>query len=147
MRFLRPAGAERTENPKSATLGPSPCRWTLLAGLAELAEQENYCRPQVDLSEQIIISQAGILLWKRSWDRGASFNDLEMDLRKKRIMILTGPNMAGKSTLCDRPLKSFFWPKQAVLCRPRRRISLVDEFSLESVPRTSLASGAVHIYS
>ncbi|MEA4888315.1 MAG: DNA mismatch repair protein MutS [Clostridiaceae bacterium] len=71
----------------------------VLAGLAELAERENYCRPQVDLSDQLSISQGRHPVVEKVLGPGRFIpNDLAMNSQNSRLMILTGPNMAGKST-------------------------------------------------
>ncbi len=58
----------------------------VVAGLAELAERENYCRPQVDLSEQIIISQGRHPVVEKVLGPGRFVpNDLEMDLKKSGL--------------------------------------------------------------
>lgn len=69
------------------------------AGLAELAERENYCRPMVDLSDGLTIIQGRHPVVEKVLGAGRFVpNDLEMDMAGERLMILTGPNMAGKST-------------------------------------------------
>ena len=115
----------------------------VVAGLAELAERENYCRPQVDLSEQIIISQGRHPVVEKVLGPGRFVpNDLEMDLKKKRIMILTGPNMAGKSTYMRQTAQivllaqaGSFVPAQAA------RIGLIDRIFTRIGASDDLASG------
>ena len=71
-----------------------------ITALAELAESENYVRPVVDMSEDIEIkSGRHPVVEKMMSSDGESFvpNDIQLD-NEKRLMVLTGPNMAGKST-------------------------------------------------
>ncbi|HAL73831.1 MAG TPA: DNA mismatch repair protein MutS, partial [Clostridiales bacterium] len=71
----------------------------VIASLAELAERENYCRPVVDLSDILEISQGRHPVVEKVLGPGRFVpNDLKMDMAGERLMILTGPNMAGKST-------------------------------------------------
>ena len=71
----------------------------VLAALAELAERENYCRPAVDLSDRLEISKGRHPVVEKVLGAGRFVpNDLRMDMNSERLMILTGPNMAGKST-------------------------------------------------
>ena len=71
----------------------------VLGGLAELAERENYCRPAMDLSDQLQIMLGRHPVVEKVLGPGRFVpNDLDMDLSARRVMILTGPNMAGKST-------------------------------------------------
>ncbi len=70
-----------------------------LGGLAELAERENYCRPQMELSDELQIFQGRHPVVEKVLGPGRFVpNDLNMNMSDERVMILTGPNMAGKST-------------------------------------------------
>ncbi len=70
-----------------------------LAGLAELADRQNYCRPEVNLSDQLMIRGGRHpVVEKMLGDSQFVPNDTVLDLGSRRLMILTGPNMAGKST-------------------------------------------------
>ncbi len=74
------------------------------AGLAQLAEAENYCRPEVDatLAFRIAGGRHPVVEQARR-EAGESFvaNDCDLGATgggEGRIWLLTGPNMAGKST-------------------------------------------------
>ncbi len=70
----------------------------VLCSLAEVAERNNYCRPEI-IDEPIINYSAGRHPVVELMLEDSSFvaNDLLLD-QNKSLMILTGPNMAGKST-------------------------------------------------
>lgn len=70
-----------------------------LASLAEVAERYNYCCPVVDAEDVIEITDGRHPVVERmpGADRFVP-NDLLLDLEKNRFLIITGPNMAGKST-------------------------------------------------
>ncbi len=71
----------------------------LSAGFAELAERERYVRPQVDLSDVLHIRGGRHPVVEQALGPGRFVpNDTVMDLSDQRLLILTGPNMAGKST-------------------------------------------------
>ena len=71
----------------------------VLAALAELADREHYCRPTVDLTDTIEIRQGRHPVIEKVLGAGRFVpNDLFMNAQHARLMILTGPNMAGKST-------------------------------------------------
>jgi len=66
--------------------------------LAEVADEEGWARPEVDRSTVTDIEAGRHPLVERSLGRGAFVaNDTSLDIAH-RIVILTGPNMAGKST-------------------------------------------------
>jgi DNA mismatch repair protein MutS len=70
-----------------------------LASLAEVAERHNYCCPVVDEEDAIEITDGRHPVVERI-QGGMGFvpNDVRLDLEKNRFLIITGPNMAGKST-------------------------------------------------
>jgi len=71
------------------------------AGLAELAVEENYVRPKVDGSLTFAIEEGRHPVVEQALQRGdgASFvgNDCKLG-DGTRLLLVTGPNMAGKST-------------------------------------------------
>lgn len=71
----------------------------VLAALAECARKYNYCRPQITEDETIDIIEGRHPVLDASM-RNERFvpNDVLLDGEENRMMIITGPNMAGKST-------------------------------------------------
>ncbi len=70
-----------------------------LAALAEVAEKHHYCRPEMDDGDIIDIRDGRHPVVERMNPAdGFVANDVMMDLDKNRFLIITGPNMAGKST-------------------------------------------------
>jgi len=69
------------------------------AGLAEVAEQNDYVRPTVDDSLEIDIEEGRHPVVEQTLPPGDPFipNDMELDPDDEQILIITGPNMAGKS--------------------------------------------------
>lgn len=76
-------------------------RLDVLAGFAELAVARNYCRPVVDDSFTIDIKAGRHPVIETLMPAGEEFipNDIMLDNKSQQIIILTGPNMAGKSAL------------------------------------------------
>ncbi|HSA61815.1 MAG TPA: DNA mismatch repair protein MutS [Nitrospiraceae bacterium] len=71
----------------------------VLAGLAETAALNRYTRPTVDESGTITIRNGRHPVVERlNHDTAFVPNDTLLDLEANRLLILTGPNMAGKST-------------------------------------------------
>ncbi|HRT33877.1 MAG TPA: DNA mismatch repair protein MutS [Bacteroidales bacterium] len=73
----------------------------LLASFAELAHSNNYKRPLVNLEDKIIIQKGRHPVIETIMAPGEEYipNDLYLDNSTQQIMILTGPNMSGKSAL------------------------------------------------
>lgn len=70
-----------------------------LCGLAETARLYNYCRPALDDSLRLVIKDGRHpVLDQNLADEKFVPNDTELDGEKTRLAIITGPNMAGKST-------------------------------------------------
>ena len=70
-----------------------------LLGLAETARRYRYCRPVLDDSRDLHIVNGRHPVIERVQQEGSFVpNDTEMSEDRNRIILLTGPNMAGKST-------------------------------------------------
>lgn len=74
-------------------------RLDVLASFAETAVDMRYCRPDVNLSGEIVIKNGRHPVVEKLLN-GAPFvpNDVLLDGERNRAAIITGPNMAGKST-------------------------------------------------
>lgn len=71
----------------------------VIAGLAETAALHRYTKPLVDNSGGIAIREGRHpIVEQLRDDRSFVPNDTMLDLESNRLLILTGPNMAGKST-------------------------------------------------
>ncbi|MCF0176647.1 MAG: DNA mismatch repair protein MutS, partial [Bacteroidales bacterium] len=76
-------------------------RLDVLAGFALLADERGYCRPVMDKSSVIDLKGCRHPVIETLMKPGEEFvpNDIMLDGKKLQVMILTGPNMAGKSAL------------------------------------------------
>jgi DNA mismatch repair protein MutS len=73
----------------------------VLAALAQIAALRNYCRPQFDDSTDIeIVAARHPVIEQLELGSGERFvpNDLYLNSTTHTILVLTGPNMGGKST-------------------------------------------------
>ena len=71
----------------------------VLTSFAQVAEDLNYCMPQVDNSGIIDIKSGRHPVIEKMLGAGAFIdNDTYLDKEENRLSIITGPNMAGKST-------------------------------------------------
>ena len=71
----------------------------VLTSFAEVAEKLNYCKPSVNKSGIIDIKEGRHPVIEKMLGAGQFVpNDTYMDKNQNRLSIITGPNMAGKST-------------------------------------------------
>ena len=73
----------------------------VLAGFADLAVENKYCRPIVDDGDVLDIHAGRHPVIETLMKKGEEYipNDVFLDRTQQQIMILTGPNMSGKSAL------------------------------------------------
>jgi DNA mismatch repair protein MutS len=81
----------------AALLGQLDC----LIGFAKLAEQQNYVRPHINDSHIIDIKSGRHPVIEQMLPAGESYiaNDIYLDPDSQQVLMITGPNMAGKSAL------------------------------------------------
>lgn len=73
----------------------------ILAGFAELASENRYCRPEIGDGLDLDIKAGRHPVIETLMKPGEEYvpNDIHLDRDKQQIIILTGPNMSGKSAL------------------------------------------------
>ena len=76
-------------------------RLDTLAGFADLALERHYCRPKMNDGKKISIKAGRHPVIETMMNPGEEYvpNDIFLDADSQQIIILTGPNMAGKSAL------------------------------------------------
>ena len=76
-------------------------RLDVLSGFAALAGERNYCRPEMTKELSLDIKGGRHPVIETLMPPGEKYvpNDVHLDNKKQQIIILTGPNMAGKSAL------------------------------------------------
>ena len=72
-----------------------------LLGFAQVAEENQYVRPQIDANDVLDIKQGRHPVIEMQLPLGETYvpNDIYLDTEKQQVMMITGPNMAGKSAL------------------------------------------------
>jgi DNA mismatch repair protein MutS len=74
--------------------------WDVASALADVAHRYDYARPLVDASDLLSIQDGRHPVVERLAAAGRFVpNDATLDLAGERLWLVTGPNMAGKSTL------------------------------------------------
>jgi DNA mismatch repair protein MutS len=70
----------------------------VLAGLAETAAVSNYTKPHVHDGDDMVVSEGRHPVVERSAPGAFVPNDIDLNDATRQLVILTGPNMGGKST-------------------------------------------------
>jgi DNA mismatch repair protein MutS len=74
--------------------------WDCAAALAEVAHRNDFTRPQIDAGDRLVLKDARHPVVEHFVPSGQFVpNDTALDLGDERLWLVTGPNMAGKSTL------------------------------------------------
>ena len=110
---------------------------------AEVASKNAYCRPEVDMTTDLIIQDGRHPVVEKFVDNSYFVpNDTTLDTSKNRMMLITGPNMAGKSTYM-RQVALIVIMAQIGSFVPARsaRIGIVDKVFTRVGASDDLASG------
>lgn len=72
-----------------------------LLSFAVIAKANKYCKPEINDSTQLYIEAGRHPVIEKQLPQGESYvpNDIYLDTENQQILIITGPNMAGKSAL------------------------------------------------
>jgi DNA mismatch repair protein MutS len=112
----------------------------MLLAFAEVAAENGYCCPVVDEGDEIVIVDGRHPVVEKGVIDGFVPNNIQMD-KNNRLMIITGPNMSGKSTFMRQTalitlmaqLGSFVPAKEArvgVVDRIFTRVGAYDDLSM-----------------
>ena len=73
----------------------------VLAGFAQLAMDNDYCKPQMNDGHSLLLKDCRHPVIEYQLPPGESYipNTISLDKDEQRIIILTGPNMSGKSAI------------------------------------------------
>ena len=115
----------------------------VLTNFAALAVRQNYCRPEIDLSGELHIADGRHPVVEQVL-KDALFvpNDTALDCGANRVAILTGPNMAGKSTYMRQVALIVLMAQMGCFVPARTaRIGVVDRIFTRIGASDDLASG------
>jgi DNA mismatch repair protein MutS len=96
--FLEVREAVAKETPRLQRIAADVAALDVLLALAECAARRNYVRPAVDDGDAIRIEAGRHPVIEASQAEPFIPNDLELDAATSQVLIVTGPNMGGKST-------------------------------------------------
>lgn len=103
-------------------------RWDVASALAEVAHRHDYARPSVDDSDLLELEESRHPVVERLAAKGRFVpNDVRLSLDGERLWLITGPNMAGKSTLLRQTALAVVLAQLGSFVPARRaRIGVVD---------------------
>ncbi|MCA9630503.1 MAG: DNA mismatch repair protein MutS [Myxococcales bacterium] len=129
--------------PRIKALAQRVSRWDVSASHAELAHRHDYCRPEIDESKALVLEDARHPVVERLAALGRFVpNDVALDADAERLWIVTGPNMAGKSTLLRQvALITVLAQMGAFVPARRARVGLVDRVLSRVGASDNLARG------
>jgi len=114
----------------------------VLTALAHVAHRRGYVRPVVDDSRLIHIVDGRHPALETIGDRGFVPNDLELDGESTQLVILTGPNMSGKSTFMRQAALIVVLAQAGAFVSAREaRIGLVDRIFTRVGAQDNLSRG------
>ncbi|MBN1164858.1 MAG: DNA mismatch repair protein MutS [Candidatus Krumholzibacteriota bacterium] len=114
----------------------------VLAALADLALERNYCRPEIDGSRDLIISDGRHPVVEVISEKSFIPNDISIRPEEKQVLIITGPNMGGKSTyIRQSALISIMAHMGSFVPASRARIGILDRIFTRVGSSDNLARG------
>ncbi len=115
-----------------------------LLGFAKVAGRYRYTEPEMDESQDIEIIQGRHPVIEQRLDVGAPYvpNDVRLDPNDRQIMMITGPNMAGKSALLRQTaLISLLAQMGSFVPAERARLGIVDRVFTRVGASDNISSG------
>jgi len=116
----------------------------VLCSFALSAVKNKYCRPQIEETPELDISQGRHPVIEQALPMGEDYipNDVYLDTETQQIMIITGPNMAGKSALLRQTALIVLMAQMgSYVPAVKARIGLVDKIFTRVGASDNLAQG------
>jgi DNA mismatch repair protein MutS len=121
-------GAAAAASDRVKRLARALAEWDVAGALADLAHRHDYERPEVDGGDVIAIEDGRHPVVERFAAAGRFVpNDVQLDLTGERLWLITGPNMAGKSTFMRQVAQIVILAQMGSYVPARRaRVGVVD---------------------
>ncbi len=115
-----------------------------LMGFAEVALKNNYCRPQINTGNTIDIKEGRHPVIETQITPGNEYvsNDVFLDNDSQQIIIVTGPNMSGKSALLRQTALIVLMAQMGSYCPAKSaEIGIVDKIFTRVGASDNISSG------
>ena len=141
--FLKIRQQVAVEGPRIQGSATALAQLDVLLGLAKVAHERNYVLPELDeSSDLIIVDGRHPVVETMSLAERFVPNDVRMNLADEQILIITGPNMAGKSTYMRQvALLTLMAHMGSAIPAKSARIGLVDRIFTRVGASDNLARG------
>ncbi|MCR9289232.1 MAG: DNA mismatch repair protein MutS [Bacteroidetes bacterium] len=119
-------------------------RLDCLMAFAKLAKRYNYCRPNINESLVIDIKSGRHPVIEQQLDLGETYvpNDTYLDNEEQQILMITGPNMSGKSALLRQTaLISLMAQMGSFVPAERANLGLIDKVFTRVGASDNISSG------
>jgi len=116
----------------------------VLLSFAQIAEENNYCKPEINQSMSIDIKDGRHAVIEQQLKIGDEYvaNDVFLDNEHQQIIIITGPNMSGKSAfLRQTALITLMAQMGSFVPAQSARIGLVDKIFTRVGASDNISSG------
>ncbi len=119
----------------------------VLAGLAETAALSNYIKPHVHDGDEMAVVDGRHPVVERRCNGAFVPNDTTLDGTASQLVILTGPNMGGKSTyLRQTALICLMAQSGSFVPAARAKIGIVDRIYARVGASDNITRGTVHVH-
>ena len=115
-----------------------------LLSFAEIALKNNYCRPQINTNDIIDIKAGRHPVIETQMTPGNEYisNDIFLDKESQQIIIVTGPNMSGKSALLRQTALIVLMAQMGSYCPAKSaEIGIVDKIFTRVGASDNISSG------
>lgn len=115
-----------------------------ILSFAHIASKYNYCRPDVDESYELSLTEARHPVIERQLPLGQAYvpNDISLSNDDTQIMMITGPNMSGKSAvLRQTALISLMAQMGSYVPATTARVGLIDKIFTRVGASDNISSG------
>jgi len=131
------------ESARIRQLAARIARWDVFAALGEVAHRNDYCRPDVDDGDVLLFEECRHPVVEQFAARGHFVpNRCELSITGERMWLITGPNMAGKSTFLRQiAVATILAQMGSFVPASRARVGLVDRILSRVGASDNLARG------
>lgn len=115
-----------------------------LQSFAEVALQGGYCRPELTEDNKLLILEGRHPVIETQMPPGEQYvsNDVTLDTENNQIMIITGPNMSGKSALLRQTALIVLMAQMGSYCPAKRAtVGVVDKVFTRVGASDNISSG------